>query len=281
MNSLGARQRLPARVLCVGASRLQTSLLASALACHPEVEDVGSAADLNVALQQAPSAEIVVLHAANLGDGGPAWVWAITDAHPQVHVVALGVPRNEALVVAYVEAGAMGCVTEEQDLGQLLEAIRAVHCRQGYLAPELVPALLHRLAPLRRAIIDPQAAARRLEALTPREHEILGMLSQGCSNGVIANRLRIAVGTVKNHVHSILQKLHASGRWEAAACLEIAGRSGYLDQTWPLAWAPWPATEEAELPVRAAPVLFQGVRFGDPAAVEGPSEIWDAPWSAS
>ena len=281
MNNGGAGQRSFTRVLCVGATRLQASLVASALACHAEVEDVGCVPDLNLALQQAAGAEIVVLQAAGLGNGGPAWVWAITDAHPQIQLVVLGVPCDEALVVAYVEAGAMACVTEEQDLGQLLEAIRAVHRQQGYLAPDLVPALLHRLAALRRAMIDPQAAARRLEALTPREHEILGMLSQGCSNSVIAHRLRIAVGTVKNHVHNILQKLHASGRWEAAACLEIAGRSGYLDQTWPLAWAPWLATEEAELPSRASPMLLQSMGLRDSAAGEGESEVWHGPWSDS
>ncbi len=276
MSRDGAPHRSTVRLLCVGANRFQADLLAGALACHSDIEHVGCAEDLNRALQQAATAEIVVLQAEHLADGGLPWVWALTDARPEVQVLVVGVPRNEALVVAYVEAGATGIVTEEQDLEQLLEAIRTVHRQEGYLSPDLVPALLRRLSSLRRALIDPHTAAGRLEALTPREAEILGLLAQGCSNGSIANRLRIAVGTVKNHIHTILQKLRVSGRWEAAACLEIAGRAGCVDQTWPLGWGPWPATPEQALPIR-----LQEMSAGDFASGEGEADVWAAPWPDS
>ncbi len=276
MSRHGAPHPSPVRLLCVGTNRLQAGLLAGALACHSDIENVGCTGDLNRALQRAAAAEIVVLQAAHLAEGGPPWVWALTDARPEVQVVVIGAPRNEALVVAYIEAGAIGVVTEEQDLEQLLDAIRAVRRQEGYLSPDLVPALLRRLSSLRRALVDPQAAALRLETLTAREHEILGMLSQGTSNGAIANRLRIAVGTVKNHVHTILQKLHVSGRWEAAACLEIAGRAGCVDQTWPLAWGPFAATREEALPIR-----IQELRSGDFASGEGEAKIWASPWPDS
>jgi DNA-binding NarL/FixJ family response regulator len=62
--------------------------------------------------------------------------------------------------------------------------------------------------------------------LTPREQEILELISQGLTNKQIAKRLVIEVGTVKNHVHSILQKLDASSRHEAAATWAIVKEGG-------------------------------------------------------
>jgi DNA-binding NarL/FixJ family response regulator len=52
--------------------------------------------------------------------------------------------------------------------------------------------------------------------LTPREQEVLDLIGEGLSNQEIADRLVIEVGTVKNHVHSILQKLDVGDRDEAA-----------------------------------------------------------------
>jgi DNA-binding NarL/FixJ family response regulator len=55
--------------------------------------------------------------------------------------------------------------------------------------------------------------------LTPRERETLELIGQGLTNQEIADRLVIEVGTVKNHVHSILSKLGVSSRDDAAAYL--------------------------------------------------------------
>ena len=55
--------------------------------------------------------------------------------------------------------------------------------------------------------------------LTAREREIAALIEQGCSNKEIAERLEIGLPTVKNHVHNILTKLHATRRGQAAAML--------------------------------------------------------------
>jgi two-component system nitrate/nitrite response regulator NarL len=61
--------------------------------------------------------------------------------------------------------------------------------------------------------------------LTPREREILELIGQGLTNQEIADRLVIEVGTVKNHVHSILQKLEVGNRQDAAAYLALIEES--------------------------------------------------------
>ena len=236
--------REPVRVLCLAASPLQASLLSTALHAHREVETVGCSAELDQARRWTPNVDVVVLQPARLVDGGLTWIRAITEANPGVRLVVAGVPQDEALVVAYVEAGALGCVTEQEDADRLAEAIQEVQQGHGYLDPTLAPALLRRLSALRQSLIDPQTALSRLEMLTAREHEVLGMMTRGCPNGEIAARLDIALGTVKNHVHNILHKLQARDRWEAAAYAEVAARGGALDPVWPLTWIPWPVADE-------------------------------------
>ena len=54
-----------------------------------------------------------------------------------------------------------------------------------------------------------------LEALTPRETEILHLIEQGLTNQQIASRLSLTVHTVKNHVHSLLGKIGVASRAEA------------------------------------------------------------------
>nr|WP_237182542.1 LuxR C-terminal-related transcriptional regulator [Roseomonas marmotae] len=60
-----------------------------------------------------------------------------------------------------------------------------------------------------------------LPELTPRESSVLHLVEQGCSNKDIARQLRISAATVKNHMHSILQKLRCSRRGEAGARLRL------------------------------------------------------------
>jgi two-component system, NarL family, nitrate/nitrite response regulator NarL len=59
--------------------------------------------------------------------------------------------------------------------------------------------------------------------LTPRECEILEMIELGLSNKEIARKLRIEVGTVKNHVHNILDKMNVRRRNQAAHRVRVRG----------------------------------------------------------
>lgn len=60
--------------------------------------------------------------------------------------------------------------------------------------------------------------------LTPREREVLQCISKGCTNQEIAALLLVEIGTVKNHVHNILEKLNVSNRDEAASYLTFINK---------------------------------------------------------
>ncbi len=88
-------------------------------------------------------------------------------------------------------------------------------------SPRITASLLRRVGALAAELRGPSPNA----SLTAREVEVAELLDQGLSNKEIGQRLNIAVPTVKNHVHSILEKLHVHRRAEAAARLEVGTRT--------------------------------------------------------
>jgi DNA-binding NarL/FixJ family response regulator len=79
--------------------------------------------------------------------------------------------------------------------------------------------MMERLSDLAQMFSNVENSVTDSAGLTPRELEVLEQIGQGLTNQQIAEYLVIEVGTVKNHVHSILEKLNVSSRGEAAAYL--------------------------------------------------------------
>ena len=133
-------------------------------------------------------------------------------------ILVLGVDEFEPPVVDYLQAGAAGYVDQASTADDLLRTIRSVVRGEMPCSPLVAARLSARL----RAF-GPQSRARPADSrgcsaqLTDRETEILDCLDNGLSNKQIALRLQLALPTVKNHVHSLLEKLEASSRGEAVA----------------------------------------------------------------
>lgn len=98
-----------------------------------------------------------------------------------------------------LKAGASGFVVKEMALERLLEAIRKVHAGEQYIPPE----------------ISTRMNGRVLSQLSTRELDVLRLVAKGLSNKEIGSELRVAEGTVKVHVKSILSKLGVSDRTQA------------------------------------------------------------------
>jgi len=111
-----------------------------------------------------------------------------------------------------MRAGAKAYLLKDAPREQLLDCIRAVHAGNTYVLPDVA------------AKLTAQAAGERL---TDREQEILVLLAAGDSNKLIARKLMITEGTVKTHVKSVLFKLGAASRTEAAA---VAARRGLVQR---------------------------------------------------
>jgi len=136
---------------------------------------------------------------------------------PAQKVVILGVAEQEADVIAWAEAGAVGYISREASRDDLCAALEAAANGETLASPRIVAALLRRL----NAVAHDAAAVGRdaTATLTPRERQVAQLVGDGLSNKEIARQLCIEVTTVKNHVHNILRKLDVSGRGRAAAHL--------------------------------------------------------------
>ena len=130
---------------------------------------------------------------------------------PNARIIVLTTYLGDIQVLRALKAGAMGYLMKATLRRDLLDTIRAVHAGQRTVPPEVASELA------KHAMDD---------ALTERETEVLRQIASGCSNKVVADRLRISEDTVKGHVRSILSKLGASDRTHAVT---IALKRGILE----------------------------------------------------
>jgi two-component system nitrate/nitrite response regulator NarL len=209
-------------VLVISGVCLYRDGLAALLARQRRVESVATAADVAEGVETARAGatrpDVVLLDSAGIDIG--AAICSLREQVPEVQVVALTVQNREQELLAAAEAGAVGFVTVEASIKELVATIESAHRGEALCSPSLAAALMRRLA----ARASQHEGPAPMPALTSREREIVELIDEGLSNKQIALQLRIELATVKNHVHNILGKLGVRRRGEAAALLR-AGRA--------------------------------------------------------
>jgi two-component system nitrate/nitrite response regulator NarL len=139
-------------------------------------------------------------------------------AMPTLPVVGFGISGSPSEVIDCAESGLAGFIDQEKSIDDLVKTVGEAVRGEFSCSPRITSILCSRLARL---------AERGLAvatALTPREQEIAVMVADGLSNKEIAQGLRIGPATVKNHVHSILDKLHVRRRAAIASRVLETGR---------------------------------------------------------
>jgi two-component system, NarL family, nitrate/nitrite response regulator NarL len=162
--------------------------------------------------------DVVVIDSSH--PGGVAIVSAIRAQFPSVNLVVLALSDREEDFLAWANIGISGYVPPETPLEELIAIIRRSAAGEVVCPPRLTALLLSRFA----SQMGMAKARGGVHHLTRREREVLEFLADGLSNKLIARRLRIAEATVKNHVHSILEKWDLRSRGEAAARYRESGQ---------------------------------------------------------
>lgn len=137
----------------------------------------------------------------------------VRGALPDVRILILTVHDEDEKLFEAVKSGANGYLLKNIGSGEFLDGVRAALAGDAVLPPRLASRLLQEFARL-----STQAAAQPAAPwadLTPREGEVLNLLATGATDKQIAARLSLSPHTVKSHVRSILNKLHAVNRREA------------------------------------------------------------------
>lgn len=184
-----------------------------------EAEDGETAVDL---IRQRPF-DIVILDVGLPGMGGVDACRQIKQLRPALPVLILTSHDQPALIARLIEAQAQGYCVKGIDPDSLILAVQSVAAGASWWDPAATQAIQAafqsaRAAPLPPA--SPQPAppqpSDKSPLLTQREQQILKLIAAGQSNQEIAQNLYIAPGTVRVHVHAILQKLNVRDRTQAA-----------------------------------------------------------------
>ncbi|MBG0564767.1 response regulator [Actinoplanes aureus] len=191
--------------------------LISATAGFAVVAEAGTGREA-VTLAAAHRPDVVLMDVRMPDLDGIAATERITAADPAPHVLVLTTFDLDDHVYRALRAGAGGFVLKDITPPRLLDAIRTIAAGEALLAPSVTRRLI--TASLRRT-----APGRTLDGVTPREREVLTLITRGRSNAEIETTLHISRGTLKTHIGSLLTKLAARDR----AQLVIAGYEAGLD----------------------------------------------------
>jgi len=174
------------------------------------VAEAASGADAVEAVRR-DAPDVVLMDVRMPGISGIEATLLIRGAAPDVPVVMLTVSDDDSDVVDAVRAGARGYVLKDAPIEEIVASIRAAAAGDAWISPHVTNALL---AGVREAVPPPVTAAR--VAFTARERDVLRLIAEGKDNAAIGRELYISDGTVRKCVSSILAKLGAENRVEAA-----------------------------------------------------------------
>ena len=209
------------RVLIVDAQALfrrglREHLEASGLDVVGEAEDAAGA----VALSAETEPDVVLMDISTPGGSGIDATRKVRVAAPRARVLMMTVSAEEELIVDAIMAGACGCLLKDSEGDQILAAIAAAAAGESALSPRIASALIERV---REHELPPGSSAADRPTLTSREREVLSLIVEGKENNEIAAELVISSETVKTHVSTVLEKLEADNRVQAAVKAVRAG----------------------------------------------------------
>jgi DNA-binding NarL/FixJ family response regulator len=148
--------------------------------------------------------DVAVVDLALPGENGAALTRRLLALEPDLRIILYTGSGDEAELLDGLDAGAAGFALKSGDPEELQEAIRIVAEGGEYLDPRLTPLLVRK-------------GNGKTRVLSPREREILGLLSQGLNGEDAAEKLFLSPETIRTHVRNAMSKLNASTRVHAVA----------------------------------------------------------------
>ena len=145
----------------------------------------------------------------------------IKNAYPNVGVVVLSGHDEQQFIFDALKAGASGYLLKTADLEEVVSTVRSVAAGQAKIDPSVAAKVLDEFQSYQKAEVS-----EVFQPLTPREREILSLMSEGLPNKTIAARLSISERTVTTHVANIYSKLQVNNRVSA---IQEAMRRRILD----------------------------------------------------
>ena len=199
------RPLAPVKLLLVDDHPLVRDGVRVRLEAVPHFEVVGEAGDADAALQAARtlSPDLALMDIGMRGMNGIALTEKFAEAFPEIAVLVLSMHDNLEYVRQVIRAGARGYVLKDAPASELVEAIDAVLAGRPFYSAQLAMRMAE------QAIMPTP-----VEALTPRERDILDGIAKGYANKRIADELGLSVRTVESHRLNLKRKLGIEGQAE-------------------------------------------------------------------
>jgi DNA-binding NarL/FixJ family response regulator len=191
--------------------------LVAVLSTQPDFDVIGEAGDGAevVRLAEALRPDVILLDLEMPDVDGVAALEGLRDAGSEARAIVFTAYDTDERILRSLRAGARGYLLKGASRQEIFDAVRTVYAGGSPLEPGVTTRLLDHV----------REGDEQTEPLTPRELEVLALISEGLPNSEIAGQLFVTERTVKFHVSSILAKLGADNRTEAVA---LAARRGLI-----------------------------------------------------
>jgi RNA polymerase sigma factor (sigma-70 family) len=186
------------------------------------VAAVGGGEEMWKVIRSQGRPHIILMDVEMPGESGIELTKALHEKHPDVRVLMLTAFSDTERVVAALKAGAVGYLLKNVSPAEICATVERAATGEPLLSGEIAGRVLREFERERQE----ERYREQLDALTPREEEILKLLATGESNREIGKRLFISEQTVKNHVASIFRKLQVNDRTKAAILAVKLGLGG-------------------------------------------------------
>jgi two-component system response regulator DegU len=217
-HSLNPAASRPIRVLIAEDQNLMRHGLKTILDLEDGFDVAGTAADGQEAVERALALrpDVILMDVQMPRMSGVEATARLSAELPATRVIILTTFDYDEYVFDGIKAGARGYLLKDTPASDLLDAIRRVHAGESLIQPSVATRLIAEFSRRHDPDAKKNASTFEYEALSERERDVLRLLADGLSNKEIAAQLALADGTVKNYVSTILDKLHAANRTQAA-----------------------------------------------------------------
>lgn len=175
----------------------------------PEYNITWSVSSAEEALKEKSDPEIVLLDINLPGMKGIDAISLLKKKKEGLKVIMLTIHEDDHHILEAVRNGADGYILKKANRNKILEAIKQVYEGGGALTPSVARQVM--------AFLKPEKSVKDIPVLTPREKEILLLITQGMINEKIAAKLFISPETVRNHIRNIYDKLQVHSRSQVVA----------------------------------------------------------------
>ena len=204
------------RVLIVDDDALVAQSLSTILSVEDDVEVVGLGCSGPEAMERyrelAPDILLMDIQMPGLTGIEATGRICADPALAATRVLILTMFEIDDYVLGALRAGACGFLLKDTDPQSLVDAVRTVHEGQSLLSPQVLARLVARMPRTTSTGTSRSTWAGEVEALTPRQREVLLLIAQGLSNSEIEAELGITRATCRSHITALLARLGARDR---------------------------------------------------------------------